>query len=82
MYMDFSLCPYKNLFGEPNTGLRKYRIFNISIIDTIIVIIFGYFFAKYNNLDLKEILILLFTLGIILHNIFCVRTSIDKFLFR
>ena len=34
-----SLCQYKDLFGKPNEGIRRYRIANIAIFDTAIVII-------------------------------------------
>ena len=41
-----NLCKYKNIFGEPNTGAHKKRIFNIAIVDagmTIIVAVIIYF---------------------------------------
>ena len=28
-----SLCKYKNIFGEENTGVHQYRIFDIAIIE-------------------------------------------------
>lgn len=80
--MDFSLCPYKNLFGEPNKGVHKYKILNIAVVDLISTIIVAYLIAKYNNKDFKLILLILLLLGIILHHLFCVKTTIDKFLFR
>ena len=30
--MEIDLCKYKDLFGEPREGLRKYRIFDIAIL--------------------------------------------------
>ena len=33
-----TLCKYANIFGAPNTGSHKYRIFNIAIIDVIATI--------------------------------------------
>jgi hypothetical protein len=76
------LCQYKNIFGKPNTGLHKYRIFNIAIVDVILTIIFAYFIylalPKYNYFC---ILFFLFLLGIFFHRLFCVRTTIDKLLF-
>ena len=29
----WGLCKYKNAFGEPNTGMRKYRIFDVGIMN-------------------------------------------------
>lgn len=80
--MDTSLCVYKYMFGKPNTGAHKYRILNIAIVDVTLTIIAGYAIAKYYNQDFTEVLICLFLLGIICHRIFCVRTTVDKFLFN
>jgi hypothetical protein len=82
-----SLCKYKNIFGEPNTGVHSIRIFNIAIFDVISTILLGiiihYCLEKFFNYYIKLwiILVLLFGLGIILHRLFCVRTTIDKLLF-
>ena len=76
------LCQYKNIFGEVGKGVHSYRIFNIAIVDVMLTILLAFiiylFIPKYNFFI---ILILLFILGIILHRIFCVRTTIDKLLF-
>ena len=77
------LCQYKDALGKPGQGIHSYRIFNIAIVDVIFTIIGAYviylFLPKINYF---VILISLFILGIILHKIFCVRTTIDKYLFR
>ncbi len=80
--MDISICPYKHIFGKPAEGAHSYRIFNIAIIDVICTIIGAYFISNYWKIDIKEVLIVLFLLGIIIHRLFCVETTIDKFLFR
>ena len=76
------LCQYKNILGKPGQGVHSYRIFNIAYVDVLFTIIGAYiiylFFPKINYF---VILISLFILGIILHKIFCVRTTIDKYLF-
>lgn len=80
--MDSSLCPYKNLFGKPNEGVHKYRIFDIAIIDLLLTIGAAYLISRYYNQDFKIILAILILLGIIIHRLFCVKTTIDKLLFR
>lgn len=75
------LCKYKNAFGEPNTGLRKYRIFDIAILDTAVVIVIGYLISWFLKWNLWITLGSLFLLGIFAHRIFCVRTGVDKLLF-
>jgi len=75
-------CKYKNVLGKPGEGVHSYRIFNISVVDVLLTIalafIIHFFFKKYK---FRHILIFLFILGIILHHLFCVRTTVDKFLF-
>jgi hypothetical protein len=79
--MNLSLCPYKNLFGEPNTGPHKYRIFDIAVIDVLSTIAVCYGIAYFFKLNFKYVLIIGFLLGIIMHRLFCVRTTVDKLLF-
>ena len=79
-----NLCKFKDIFGKPNEGIHKYRLFNIAIIDVIFTIIGAYLLNKYifKKTDFIVILIILFILGIIAHRVFCVRTTIDKILFK
>ena len=79
--MQFDFCKYKNLFGEPNAGIRKYRIFDIAIYDTSIVIIIGILFSYFTGYNIWITLAVLFISGIIIHRVFCVRTGVDKILF-
>jgi hypothetical protein len=76
------LCKYKDIFGKVGEGVHSYRIFNIAIVDVILTILAAFiihlFLPKYSFI---YILILLFITGIILHRLFCVRTTVDKFLF-
>ena len=79
-----SLCKYSKIFGESNKGLHSFRIFNLAIIDIIgtcivVLIIKLLILPKINYFIL---LLIAFLLGIITHRLFCVRTTIDKLLFR
>jgi hypothetical protein len=77
-----SLCKYKNLLGEVGKGVHSFRIFNIAIFDVLLTILAAFilhlFIPKYSFFS---ILFLLFITGIFLHQLFCVRTTIDKLLF-
>jgi hypothetical protein len=77
------LCQYRDALGKVNTGIHSYRIFNIAIIDVILTILLAFFIhlfiPKYNFFI---ILIFLFILGIFLHYIFCVKTTINKLIFN
>jgi hypothetical protein len=76
------LCKYKNIFGDINTGVHSYRIFNIAIIDVLGTIFIAYIIYIFNpKINFFYILLCLFLLGIILHHIFCVKTTIDKIIF-
>jgi hypothetical protein len=69
------------MFGEPNTGVHKYRILDIAIVDVLSTILLAYIISEYFNKDFCEVTIALFLLGIIIHRIYCVRTTVDKILF-
>jgi hypothetical protein len=79
--MENNLCPFKSLFGEPNTGVHSYRIMDLAIVDIVSTIILAYGLAVYFNQEFYQVLIATFLLGIIMHRLFCVRTTIDKILF-
>jgi hypothetical protein len=76
------LCPYRDLFGKVGEGIHSYRIANIAIVDVILTILgaalLHLVFPSYRFIT---ILIALFLLGIILHRLFCVRTTVDRILF-
>lgn len=87
-----SLCKYANALGEPGKGVHSIKIFNISVVDVLLTIILALVFALFFKYAIKleatflmifiVTLVSLFILGIILHKIFCVRTTIDKLLFK
>lgn len=76
-----NLCKYSNIFGEPNKGIHKYRLFNIAIVDVLGTVFISYILHKITKIKLYIINIVLFSLGIVLHRIFCVNTTIDRLLF-
>ena len=75
------LCQYKDLFGKPRDGLRKYRIFDIAILDTAVVIIIGLIFSWVTKVNIWLTLAVLFLSGIVVHRLFCVKTGLDKKIF-
>ena len=75
------LCKYKDILGKPREGIRKYRIFDIAIYDTAVVVIIGLIFSWFSGYNIWIVLAVLFVSGIIAHRMFCVRTGIDKLLF-
>ena len=79
--MEWSLCKYKNMFGKPNEGIRKYRLFDIALMDTAVVIFIGIIISYFTGYNIWFVLAVLFISGIIAHRLFCVRTGLDKKLF-
>ena len=76
-----NLCKYKDALGKPGVGIHSYRIFNIAIVDVIMTFIGAFIISYFLNISFIKTSIFLFILGIILHRIFCVKTTIDKLLF-
>jgi hypothetical protein len=74
-------CKYKDIFGKVNSGIHKYRLFNIAIVDVIGTIIIGLLLAYFLKLNYAITILVLFLLGIILHRFFCVNTTINKIIF-
>jgi len=87
-----SLCQYKNLFGEPRTGIHSLRIplIDVGFWDVFFTVILGLFISIFpilffktnikNTIIISQIFVFLF--GIFIHRLFCVRTRVDKLLFK
>jgi hypothetical protein len=85
-------CPfaeYKDKLGKPNEGVHSRRFLGLAIFDVvgtiagagIIGLIISLIF-KYNFLiTFLVTLLVLFIIGIFLHRIFCVNTTINKWIF-
>jgi hypothetical protein len=76
-----SLCKYKDALGVPGTGIHSIRFMGVAIVDVIMTIIGAFIISYFFKLPFGYTLIALFLLGIFLHHIFCVRTTVDKLLF-
>lgn len=74
------LCEYKDIFGAPNEGMHKYRIFDIAIVDTISTIAIAYLIHYKFETNFLLTLLIVFIVGEIFHYIFCVETTIIKYL--
>jgi hypothetical protein len=89
-----NLCKWKDILGKPNSGIHSIRLFNISIVDVLLTILLAFFINRslFENPSSGTaplignwkmfivVLIFCFCLGIILHKIFCVDTTIGKWL--
>jgi len=75
------LCKYKDALGKPNKGIHSYRFMGVAIADVIMTLIGAMLISYFTKYSFLMVAIFLFILGIILHRLFCVRTTIDKVLF-
>jgi hypothetical protein len=78
--MDF-LCKYKDLNGEPGTGIHKYRFMDLSIVDVIGTILIIIFISVVFKIRILYVLVIVIIIMIISHRAFCVRSTTDKWLF-
>ena len=79
--MEWYLSKYKDIFGKPNSGVHKYRFFGIAIVDVAETILGAWIISYYSGYSFVYTLGFLFILGIIVHRLFSVRTTIDKLVF-
>jgi len=75
------LCKYKDIFGRPREGAHAYRIFDIAVVDVIATVVVAFLIARAFGFVFWKSLVVFFILGIILHRMFCVRTTVDKWVF-
>ena len=73
-----SLCKYKDVLGIPNKGIHSYRLFGVAIVDVIMTVILAYLISIFTRYNFTKTVIFLFILGIVLHRLFCVDTTINK----
>ena len=76
-----SLCKYNNYFGEPGKGVHSHRIFNIAIVDVAMTLIGAVIISYLSGIKFIWSALGLFLVGILLHRVFCVRTTLDKAIF-
>lgn len=76
-----NLCDYKNALGVPKKGIHSYRFLGVAVADVLMTILGALIVSYFFKYSFFYTLITLFILGIVLHRLFCVRTTIDKILF-
>lgn len=75
------LCHYKDIFGKPREGAHAYRIFDIAVVDVVATVIVAFIINRVFGFIFWKSLVVLFIVGIISHRLFCVRTTVDKWIF-
>ena len=75
------LCKYAHIFGKENEGVHAIRVFDIAIIDLLLTILASWLVAKYTKTNIILVFIALLLVAIIMHRLFCVNTTINKYIF-
>lgn len=76
-----TLCKYRHILGEEKKGLHSIRIFDIAVVDVLLTLLLGCFISYYLHMNLFISWVSLFIIGVLLHRIFCVNTTINKLIF-
>ena len=77
---DLGLCKYRNALGVPGKGAHSIRLGGVAIVDVALTLVSAYIIAYIMKTSFAWTAACLFLLGIILHRLFCVRTTVDKLL--
>ena len=75
------LCQYQHMFGEPNQGIHRFRLGGIAVVDVLFTLMGAFFLSFLMRWNVVLVTIGMFVLGIIMHRLFCVRTTVDRLLF-
>jgi fatty acid desaturase len=76
-----NLCQYRHIFGKENEGAHSYRIWNIAIVDLLLTIIGALGLSIYFKQPFWLIFVIIMIIGLVLHRLFCVRTTLTKMVF-
>lgn len=79
--MENPLCKYKNLLGEPGKGLHSFRFMGFAIFDVLATLLGAIGISYWTKISAYIVVPSVFLLGIVVHHMFCVRTTVDKWLF-
>jgi hypothetical protein len=73
------MSEFKDIFGAPNTGVHKYRMFGLAAVDLIGTVVIAYAINGFViNYALLFIFIILMILSVIIHKAFGVETALVK----
>jgi uncharacterized membrane protein len=75
------LCEYTDIFGRPKEGAHAYRFFDIAVVDVTATVLLAFVISRAFGISFWKSLVALFIIGIIAHRAFCVRTTVDKWVF-
>lgn len=72
-------CAYRNYFGAPRTGLHRYRLFNIALVDVAATLVLARMISSKHWLLVSGILI---AISIPVHKVFCVDSTLTQLVIK
>jgi hypothetical protein len=77
---EIDLSKYKDIFGKPNRGFRKKRLFGMSLIDIITTLVFALFISTVLEYKYIHTFVICILSSIVIHKLFNVNTALITFL--
>lgn len=75
-------CKHAEIFGKPDEGLHKPKLFGFAIVDVLLTIVLAIGIDQYTQMNLSVIIILLLIVSAIVHKAFCVKTKLTGLIFE
>lgn len=72
------LCKWKNMFGEPGTGIHSCRFLGIAVADTLMTIIAAVLISQANGWKFNYVFVGLMLVALFFHWLFCVNTTLTR----
>ena len=79
--MSSGMCQYKDVFGKPGEGPHSLRFAGVAVVDLGLTVAAAWAIARVWNLSIWKVLACLLVLGVVMHRMFCVNTTVNKALF-
>ena len=79
--MESGLCKFRHIFGKEGQGFHEQRFMGIALYDTLGTIGGAWIISKVFKIDFVPTLIGAFIVGIVVHRLFCVNTTINQLIF-
>lgn len=71
-------CKYRDILGVPGQGVHSVRVFGVAAFDVVATFVGAWILSRMFKTPYLQTLGVLFLLGILLHRLFCVKTTVDQ----
>ena len=73
-------CKSKDIFGKPGTGFHKLHVGGVAIGDFLLTLVLAWITSYVSEIPLTITVIGWLVIAVVFHKIFCVETSVTKYL--